>query len=94
MGDARPWGYLAFGAGLALVLAACRVQVMPFAIGLYLPIGLNATIFVGGLVRHFVDRRRGERSESEDSGVLLSAGLIAGEGLCGILLAVLTLIFR
>ncbi|MDO5318993.1 MAG: oligopeptide transporter, OPT family [bacterium] len=94
MGDALPWGYLAFGAGLALVLAACRVQVMPFAIGLYLPIGLNATMFAGGLVRYLVDRRRGEQPESENSGVLLSAGLIAGEGLCGILLAVLTLVLR
>ncbi len=94
MGDGLPWGYLAFGAGIALVLAACRVQVMPFAIGIYLPVGLNATILAGGLLRGLVDWRRKARSEAEDSGVLLSAGLIAGEGLAGILLAIFTLIMR
>ena len=49
-------------------------------------------MFAGGLLRWGIDRRRGEASANEDSGTLLSAGLIAGEGLCGIALAVLTLL--
>ena len=92
MGGSLPWNYLALGAGLAVVLAVCRVPVMPFAIGIYLPIGLNATIFAGGLLRWRIDRTRGPRAEGEDAGTLLSAPLIAGEGLCGILLAVLALV--
>ena len=76
-------------AALAAVLIVCRVPVMPFAIGLYLPVQMMAMIFVGGLARLAVDRRSADLSAK---GVLLSAGMIAGEGLCGILLAVLTLV--
>lgn len=89
MGGTLPWGLLGIGVGVALVLIVCRVPVMPFAIGLYLPIRMNATILAGGLLRVLLDRRFAARS---DGGVLLSAGLIAGEGICGILLAILTLV--
>ena len=89
MGGTLPWGLMAIGVCIAAVLIVCRVPVMPFAIGLYLPIQMNATIFAGGMLRHFMDRRR---ASSVDGGVLLSAGMIAGEGLCGILLAILTLV--
>ncbi len=91
MGDGLPWDLLAAGAGLAVALALLRVPVMPVAIGIYLPIGLNVSIFAGGMVRAYVDRLRGKEAKGEDPGTLFSAGLIAGEGLCGILLALLTL---
>ena len=89
MGGTLPWGLLLIGVGIALVLIVCRVPVMPFAIGLYLPVRMNAAIFLGGMVRLALDRRSARAS---DCGVLLSAGMIAGEGLCGILLAVITLL--
>ncbi|MBP5320873.1 MAG: oligopeptide transporter, OPT family [Kiritimatiellae bacterium] len=89
MGGQLPWKLMALGAALALPLHFLRIPVMPFAIGLYLSIKLNTTIFLGGLVRLVVDRYARERA---DSGTLLSAGLIAGEGLCGILLAFYTLL--
>ena len=89
MGGTLPWGLLGVGVGTAVVLIACKVPVMPFAIGLYLPIRMNATIFLGGLLRLLVDRRCSDRAKGA---TLLSAGLIAGEGVCGILLALLTLI--
>ena len=94
MDGGLPWGYLAGGAALAVVLALCRVPVMPVAIGLYLPVGLGVTMFVGGLLRMAVERvRGGGAAEVEgDTWTLFSAGLIAGEGLCGIVLALLTLI--
>lgn len=91
MGGHLPWNLLALGAGIAVVLALLRVPVMPVAIGIYLPIGLNVSIFAGGMVRAFVNRMRGASAAGEDPGTLFSAGLIAGEGLCGILLAVLSL---
>ena len=91
MGDGLPWGLIAGGAVFAVVLTIFRVPVMPVAIGMYLPVGLGVTMFVGGLLRWFVDWRRGETASGEDSVTLLSAGLIAGEGLCGILLAILAL---
>ena len=92
MGDGLPWDLLAAGAGLAVALALLRVPVMPVAIGIYLPIGLNVSIFAGGMVRAYVNRLRGVEATGEDPGTLFSAGLIAGEGLCGILLAVLSLV--
>ncbi len=92
MGDGLPWDLLAAGAGLAVALMLLRVPVMPVAIGIYLPIGLNVSIFAGGMVRAYVNRLRGVEATGEDPGTLFSAGLIAGEGLCGILLAVLSLV--
>lgn len=91
MGDGLPWGLIAGGAVLAVILTIFRVPVMPVAIGMYLPVGLGVTMFAGGLLRWVVDRCRREAVSGEDSCTLLSAGLIAGEGLCGILLAILTL---
>ena len=59
MGDGLPWDLLASGAGLAVALTLLRVPVMPVAIGIYLPIGLNVSIFAGGAIRWLVERRRG-----------------------------------
>ena len=93
MDGGLPWAPIAFGAVLAVILALFRVQVMPVAIGMYLPVGLGVTMFLGGMLRWTMDRRRGaDVASGEDSGTLFSAGLIAGEGLCGILLAVLTML--
>ena len=86
-----PWVTIAAGAGLAVVLALFRVPVMPVAIGMYLPVGLGVAMFAGGLLRHAASRR-GAADGVEATGTLFSAGLIAGEGLCGILLAVWTLL--
>ena len=65
---------------------------MPFAIGLYLPIYLNASIMIGGVVRMFMDRRKNVDEEAKTKqttdGTLYCAGMIAGEGLVGILLAI------
>ena len=66
---------------------------MPVAIGMYLPVGLSVTMFVGGLLRLAVSRLKGEGAATvEETGTLFSAGLVAGEGLCGIILAILALI--
>ena len=93
MDGGLPWGLLAVGASLAAVLAAFRVSVMPVAIGLYLPVGLGVTMFAGGMLRLAVERIRGAASaEGGDAGTLFSAGLVAGEGLCGIVLALLSLL--
>ena len=66
---------------------------MPFAIGLYLPIYLNATIMIGGVVRMFMDGRKKVDAKTKESqvtdGTLYCAGMIAGEGLVGIFLAIL-----
>jgi putative OPT family oligopeptide transporter len=81
-----PWELLLIGVGIAIVMAIFRLPVMPCALGLYLPIKLNATILMGGLLRYWADRYCPRLASR---GTLFSAGLIAGEGFCGILLAIL-----
>ena len=92
MGGNLPWGLVFVGVFLAICLEILRIPVMPFAIGLYLPIYLNATIMIGGVVRGLLDRRKGvdEKTKTAQStdGTLYCAGMIAGEGLVGILLAI------
>ena len=92
MGGKLPWNLVFIGVFLAIALEILRVPVMPFAIGLYLPIYLNASIMIGGVVRMFMDRRKNVDEETKTKqttdGTLYCAGMIAGEGLVGILLAI------
>ncbi len=92
MGGNLPWNLVFIGVFLALGLEILRIPVMPFAIGLYLPIYLNATIMIGGVVRMVMDARKNvdEKTKEQQStdGTLYCAGMIAGEGLVGILLAI------
>ena len=67
------------------------IPVLPFAIGIYLPIQLNACIMIGGLIRLAFDRLKVEKEKKDaiiNDGILYCSGMIAGEGLVGILLAV------
>lgn len=93
MGGELPWNLVFIGVFLALGLEILRIPVMPFAIGLYLPIYLNASIMIGGVVRMFMDGRKkvDDRTKERQStdGTLYCAGMIAGEGLVGIILAIL-----
>ncbi|ASJ06332.1 OPT family oligopeptide transporter [Thermococcus pacificus] len=95
------WNMIYIGAGIAIVLiildeilamkgSKFRTPVMPVAVGIYLPLSLGVPIFLGGLIRHFVTKARGDSAENPtDPGVLGAAGLIAGEALMGITFAAL-----
>lgn len=93
MGGNLPWGLVFIGVFLAVALEILRVPVMPFAIGLYLPIYLNVTIMAGGVVRGLMDMRKKvdetTKEKQATDGTLFCAGMIAGEGLVGILFAIL-----
>ena len=93
MGGNLPWALVFIGVFLAIGMEILRIPVMPFAIGLYLPIYLNATIMIGGVVRMFMDGRKkvDEKTKNDQvtDGTLYCAGMIAGEGLVGIALAIL-----
>ena len=93
MGGNLPWTLVFVGVCLAIGLEILRIPVMPFAIGLYLPIYLNVTIMIGGVVRMFMDGRKKVDAKTKESqvtnGTLYCAGMIAGEGLVGIFLAIL-----
>ncbi len=86
-----PWGLVGIGVCIALVFEVLRIPVLPVAIGLYLPLELSSTIMIGGIIRFLSDKSRSDDSRNNDasSGILFSSGMIAGEGLVGVLLAVL-----
>ena len=84
-----PWGLVLVGVCLAVVVEILGLPVLPFAIGVYLPVQLNACIMVGGLIRLFFDKmKRKDKDEVVTDGILYCSGMIAGEGLVGIVLAI------
>lgn len=83
-----PWGLVGAGAFLAVVMEIMGMPVLPFAVGLYLPVHLSTGIMVGGLIRLVIEKKK----KDVEPGILFSSGMIAGEGLVGILLAVFAII--
>lgn len=87
-----PWALVFIGVFMAIIIEILGIPVLPFAIGVYLPVQLNACIMVGGLIRLALDKMKkedGEKKRIVNDGVLFCSGMIAGEGLVGILLALL-----
>ena len=85
-----PWALVFVGVFIAIVVEVVGIPVLPFAIGVYLPVQLNACIMVGGLVRLALDKLKRDEEEKKNivnDGILFCSGMIAGEGLVGILLA-------
>ena len=92
MDNNLPWGLVFIGVFIAVVVEIIGIPVLPFAIGVYLPVHLNACIMVGGLVRLAVDKIKKNEEEKKtitNDGILFCSGMIAGEGLVGIVLALL-----
>ena len=91
-----PWTLVFAGAGIGVAAEILRIPVLPFAVGIYLPIHLSVPIMTGGLVRLWFEKRRCRSEEARrdtvERGVLYTSGMIAGEGLIGILLAVFAII--
>jgi OPT family oligopeptide transporter len=94
VGGQMAWGLLIIGAafGVALILCGAKAPML-IAVGMYLPFDTSSAIFVGGIMKWIVDRISARRSAAEgpdieEKGTLLASGLIAGEAILGILLAV------
>ena len=99
-----PWNFIAIGVGVAVIIIAVdfylaaiqstfRMPVLAVAIGIYLPFQLSVPIFAGGILHEFVRRVREKKSQdaqdlSHNSGLLFASGLITGEALAGILIAI------
>ena len=96
MGGNLPWTLVGIGAFIAIIVEILGIPVLPFAIGLYLPIHLSTPMMVGGVVKWIVEKRKGlsekDKKDADSNGILYSSGLIAGEGLVGIFLAILAII--
>ena len=96
MGGDLPWALVFTGVFLAVFIEILGLPVLPVAIGIYLPFHLNAGIMAGGVVRWLVEKRKYKsekaKNEAVQSGILYTSGMIAGEGIVGIILAVLAVI--
>ena len=84
-----PWTLIFIGAFIAVVVELLGIPVLPVAIGLYLPLELSVTLMVGGAVRGLSDWYNRKKGREGGAGILFCSGLVAGEGLVGILLALL-----
>ena len=94
MGGNLPWALVFTGVFIAIVVEIIGIPVLPFAIGIYLPVQLNACIMIGGIIRLFFDKMKKDKEKKDaivNDGILFSSGMIAGEGLVGIILAVLAI---
>jgi uncharacterized oligopeptide transporter (OPT) family protein len=91
LGGKLEWSLVILGVLIAVTLELAGVPALPFAVGMYIPLGSTTPIFVGGAIRWIADRFRGKsasETETETSpGVLLSSGYIAGGTLCGLIIA-------
>jgi hypothetical protein len=85
-----PWELVLIGALIAVVLELAGVPSLPFAVGVYLPIQTSVPIFIGGVVRLFVDKIKRQEEGETSPGVLLSSGYIAGGSIAGVLIAFLS----
>jgi len=82
-----PWVLVSIGAGIALVCEIARIPSLPFAVGVYLPVSTMTPIFVGGLIRLWMERNAKDKTTAADRrerGVLLGSGFVGGEGLLGV----------
>ena len=82
-----PWALVAIGAGIAIVCEIAKIPSLPFAVGVYLPVSTMTPIFVGGLIRLWMERKARDKEQAADRrerGVLLGSGFVGGEGLLGV----------
>ncbi len=93
-----PWSLVLLGATIAIVMQLCGVSALAFSVGVYLPLSSSAPLFLGGMVRWFVQKfteakqAKAEKAEDDESspGILYASGLIAGGSIAGIGLALLS----
>lgn len=86
MGNSLPWTFVVCGGFIAIICELIGIPTLPFCIGIYLPVSLSAGIMSGGIIKKTAEKQKVPK-ESISHGILYCSGLIAGEGITGILLA-------
>lgn len=90
------WTLVGIGALFAVLVMFFKIPPLPFAVGMYLPLSTMTPVFVGGMLRHFIEKKYGKDKEKaekgKDEGILLGSGFIAGEGLMGVVIAIFAVI--
>lgn len=89
-----PWTLVFIGVFIAVVIEILGIPVLPVAIGLYLPLEMSVPIMIGGVIKHFIPKKESKEDAENEAGggVLFCSGLIAGEGIIGIVLAILAVL--
>lgn len=85
-----PYMLVGIGVVLGFVMMILRIPVLAFALGLYLPLSLSTATMVGGLVRAYLNKKSQDASVQE-KGILLASGLIGGDAIMGIIIAIAAL---
>ncbi|MBR4844782.1 MAG: OPT/YSL family transporter, partial [Alistipes sp.] len=90
-GGATPWALYGIGALIALLLTFIKLPALPFALGMFIPMELNAPLVVGGLVAWAVNRHKNpeQAKANNNRGTLIASGFIAGGALMGVVSAIL-----
>jgi putative OPT family oligopeptide transporter len=90
------WDLVGIGAAFSIIVIFFKIPPLPFAVGMYLPLYTMTPVFVGGMLRHFIENRYGKdkdaKTKGKDQGILMGSGFIAGEGLMGVVIAVIAVI--
>ncbi|MCK4836583.1 MAG: oligopeptide transporter, OPT family, partial [Candidatus Aminicenantes bacterium] len=90
------WLLVGIGAIFAVVAMFFKIPPLPFAVGMYLPLSTMTPVFIGGMLRHFIEKKYGKDKDKvekgKDAGILMGSGFIAGEGLMGVIIAIFAVI--
>ncbi len=82
-----PWGLVGIGVLITVVVELLKIPSLPFAVGVYLPVTTMVPVFLGGVLRKYLEkgaRSPAEADERREQGVLFGSGLVGGEGLMGV----------
>lgn len=88
-----PWGLIGMGVAVAIAMEILQIPVLAVAIGMYLPIHMSLPMWIGGIIRKYFDsRKQAAEDDCVENGTLFASGMIAGEGILGILLALMAVL--
>ncbi|HUF17714.1 MAG TPA: oligopeptide transporter, OPT family, partial [Thermoanaerobaculia bacterium] len=78
-----PWILVLIGVGIALIAEGFKLPTLAFAVGVYLPVATMVPVFLGGLLRYFVEKKAASEEDAaqrKERGILFGSGLVGGEG--------------
>ena len=97
IGGDLPWGLIFIGVAFGVIMEILGLPSLPLAVGIYLPLATMATVFVGGCTRAVVEHKsRTEelRKENRERGILFASGLVGGEGIVTVIIALILLAIK
>lgn len=93
--NSLPWGLVLIGVGIALLAEVARIPTLAFAVGVYLPVATMVPVFLGSMLRMFAERSgrtEDEKADRREKGILFGSGLVGGEGLLGVVVAIIAVV--